>query len=35
VAEAYALLTERGQRPDVAPEGKRESWLQRLIPGAA
>ncbi|AYG93835.1 outer membrane protein assembly factor BamD [Brevundimonas naejangsanensis] len=34
-AEAYALLTERGQRPDVAPQGKRESWLQRLIPGGA
>lgn len=34
-AEAYALLTERGQRPDVQPEAKRESWLQRLIPGGA
>lgn len=34
-AEAYALLTERGERPDVAPQGKRESWLQRLIPGGA
>ena len=32
-AEAYALLTERGQRPDVQPEAKRESWLQRIIPG--
>ena len=34
-AEAYALLNERGQRLDVKPEGKRESWLQRLIPGGA
>jgi len=34
-AEAYALLTERGQRPDVQPEAKRESWLQRIIPGGA
>ena len=34
-AEAYALLTERGQRPDVQPEARRESWLQRLIPGNA
>ena len=32
-AEAYALLTEQGQRPEVAPEGKRESWLRRIIPG--
>ena len=32
-AEAYALLTEEGQRPDVTPEGQRESWLRRLIPG--
>lgn len=32
-AEAYALLTERGERPDVQPEAKRESWLQRIIPG--
>jgi outer membrane protein assembly factor BamD len=32
-AEAYALLTERGAQPDQAPEGKRENWLQRLIPG--
>jgi outer membrane protein assembly factor BamD len=32
-AEAYALLTERGSRPDQAPEGQRENWLQRLIPG--
>ena len=34
-AEAYALLNERGQNLDVKPEGKRESWLQRLIPGGA
>jgi outer membrane protein assembly factor BamD len=34
-SEAYALLTERGQRPDVEPEAKRESWLQRIIPGGA
>ncbi|MGV8929387.1 MAG: outer membrane protein assembly factor BamD [Brevundimonas sp.] len=32
-AEAYALLTEDGQRPDVAPTGERESWLRRIIPG--
>ncbi len=32
-AEAYALLTEQGRRPDVEPEGKRESWLRRIIPG--
>jgi outer membrane protein assembly factor BamD len=32
-AEAYALLSERGVRPDVQPEAKRESWLQRIIPG--
>ncbi|MGH7020212.1 MAG: outer membrane protein assembly factor BamD [Brevundimonas sp.] len=34
-AEAYALLTERGHSPDVKPEAKRESWLQRIIPGGA
>ncbi|MCO8029113.1 outer membrane protein assembly factor BamD [Brevundimonas diminuta] len=34
-AEAYALLNERGHGLDVKPEGKRESWLQRLIPGGA
>ena len=34
-AEAYALLTERGQRPDVQPEARSESWLQRIIPGGA
>jgi outer membrane protein assembly factor BamD len=32
-AEAYALLTEQGNRPDQAPEGRRENWIQRLIPG--
>ena len=32
-AEAYALLTNEGARPDVAPEGRRESWLERIIPG--
>jgi len=34
-AEAYALLSERGVRPDVQPEAKRETWLQRIIPGGA
>jgi len=32
-AEAYALLTENGARPDAAPTGQRESWLRRIIPG--
>jgi len=32
-AEAYALLTEEGQKPATAPTGQRESWLQRIIPG--
>jgi outer membrane protein assembly factor BamD len=32
-AEAYALLTDEGAQPDVAPEGRRESWLERIIPG--
>lgn len=32
-AEAYALLTEEGAKPDVTPTGERESWLRRLIPG--
>jgi outer membrane protein assembly factor BamD len=32
-AEAYALLTEEGAQPGVAPEAERESWLQRIIPG--
>ena len=31
----YTVLNERGQGLDVKPEGKRESWLQRLIPGGA
>ena len=32
-AEAYALLGERGVHPEVQPQAKRESWLQRIIPG--
>ena len=32
-SEAYALLTEQGARPDVAPTAERESWLRRIIPG--
>jgi len=32
-AEAYALLSEEGQKPEVAPTGQRESWLRRIIPG--
>ncbi|MDP3405606.1 MAG: outer membrane protein assembly factor BamD [Brevundimonas sp.] len=32
-AEAYALLTEQGQRPEAAPTAERESWLRRIIPG--
>jgi len=32
-AEAYALLTEEGARPETAPTGQRESWLRRIIPG--
>ncbi|MDP2117346.1 MAG: outer membrane protein assembly factor BamD [Brevundimonas sp.] len=32
-AEAYALLSNDGRRPDVAPTGERESWLRRIIPG--
>jgi len=32
-AEAYALLSEEGSRPDVEPTGQRESWLRRIIPG--
>ena len=32
-AEAYALLTEQGQQPEVAPQAERESWLRRIIPG--
>jgi outer membrane protein assembly factor BamD len=32
-SEAYALLTEQGERPDVEPEARREGWLSRIIPG--
>ena len=32
-AEAYALLTADGRRPETAPTGQRESWLRRIIPG--
>lgn len=33
-SEAYALLTENGQKPQGAePTAKRESWLRRIIPG--
>lgn len=32
-AEAYALLTEDGRRPETAPTAERESWLRRIIPG--
>ena len=31
--DAYVLLTNEGARPDVEPEGDRESWLRRIIPG--
>jgi outer membrane protein assembly factor BamD len=31
--DAYVLLTNDGQRLDVEPEGEREGWLGRLIPG--
>ena len=31
--EAYALLSEEGRTPEVAPTAARESWLRRLIPG--
>lgn len=34
-AEAYALLTERGESLQVQPQARRASWLQRLIPGSA
>jgi len=34
-AEAFELLTEQGQRPEVEPTGKRASWLRRIIPGAS
>jgi outer membrane protein assembly factor BamD len=32
-AEAYALLTEDGRRPETAPTAEREGWLRRIIPG--
>lgn len=32
-AEAYALLQEQGETPEIVPTGQRESWLRRLIPG--
>ncbi len=32
-SEAYALLTDEGVRPETEPTGRRESWLQRIIPG--
>lgn len=31
--DAYVLLTNDGRRPTVEPEGEREGWLRRLIPG--
>lgn len=31
--DAYVLLTNEGARPDQEPEGPRENWLSRLIPG--
>lgn len=32
-AQAYALLSEEGRTPEVAPTAQRESWLRRIIPG--
>jgi outer membrane protein assembly factor BamD len=32
-AEAYAMLSEEGRTPEVAPTAQRESWLRRIIPG--
>lgn len=32
-AEAYALLSENGARPETEPTAERESWLRRIIPG--
>ncbi|KPF78420.1 transporter [Brevundimonas sp. AAP58] len=32
-AEAYAILTDEGVRPETEPTAQRESWLQRIIPG--
>ena len=31
--DAYVLLTNEGARPQVEPDGPREGWLSRLIPG--
>ena len=31
--DAYVLLTNEGARPDVEPQGDRESWWRRIIPG--
>ena len=32
-SKAYALLNDQGAAPSVAPEGRREGWLSRIIPG--
>lgn len=32
-AEAYALLSDQGAKPDVEPEGERRGFMQRLFPG--
>ncbi len=32
-ADAYALLTDEGVRPETEPTAHRENWLQRVIPG--
>ena len=32
-SKAYALLNAQGAAPQVAPEGRREGWLSRIIPG--
>lgn len=31
--DAYVLLTNEGARPAVEPEGERESWWRRILPG--
>lgn len=31
--DAYVLLANDGARPEVEPEGERQNWLRRLIPG--
>ena len=31
--DAYVLLTNDGARPGQEPEGPRENWLQRILPG--